>query len=470
MMASPDEKEYTGILPAMNKMSDRMETLADSASLQQVAIGDAVVTLLGTAHVSRLSVAQVGELLAEPGCYDAVAVELCESRYQAIMDPDALSRLDLFAVIREKRAHMVAANLALSAYQQRLADQVGVEPGAEQREAIKQARRLALPVLLIDREIGVTLKRVARRLGFFKRINLFAGLLAGLLSREQVTEDDIEALKQGDVLETAFSEFAASRKDLYEPLISERDSFMAIRLRQEMARHGYRRVLAVVGAGHCRGLAHALTEPLTDPLPESSSEPLPEPLSKQAAGEHSALPDAPAATPERLTERLTERLAERLAQRLAALEEVPAPGLLWRAFPWLVVMVILGLFAYGFTQGPELGWDLVWDWVLINGGLSALGAALAGAHPLTVLGAFCAAPLTSLNPTIGAGMVTGGIELFLRRPRVGDFRSLREDVARWSGWWRNRVARILLVFVFSTLGSALGTYIAGFHLVGQLFG
>lgn len=391
--------------------------------LVQLSVGEARVTLLGTAHISRASVEQVRELLhQEPGCYAAVAVELCDSRYQALTDPDALAQLDLFAVIREKRAHMVAANLALSAYQQRLAEQIGIEPGAEQREAITQARRLDLPVLLIDREIGITLRRAARNLGFFKRINLFAGLLASLLARDKVTEADIEALKQGDVLETAFSEFAENRQDLFQPLISERDAFMAARLREEIDQHGYPQVLAVIGAGHCKGVARELSQQSQPP-----------------------------------------------GELIAALQTVPPAGLITRALPWLVVVIILGLFAYGFTQGQGVGWDVIGDWVLINGGLCALGAALAGAHPLTVLGAFCAAPFTSLNPTIGAGMVTAGIELFLRRPRVGDFRTLRDDAARWSGWWRNRVARILLVFVFSTIGSAFGTYIAGFHLVTRLF-
>ena len=122
----------------------------------------------------------------------------------------------------------------------------------------------------------------------------------------------------------------------------------------------------------------------------------------------------------------------------------------------------------GFYRNADLGWELVLDWVLINGGLAALGALLAAAHPLTVIGAFVAAPLTSLNPTIGAGMVTGAIELFLRKPEVGDFHKLRSDTTHFKGWWKNRVTRVLLVFLFSTLGSAIGTYVAGFRIFDKL--
>ena len=402
--------------------------MAPPEPAQTVLVNGAEVYLLGTAHVSRASVARVQALLTPAADgnpdFDAVAVELCPSRFESLMDPDRLHRMDLFAVIREQRVYVVAASLALAAYQQRLADQFGIEPGAEQRAAIQLAHDRGLAVLLVDRDIGVTLRRAAANLGWWKRLNLFSGLLVGMLSRDEVSEEEIERLKQGDVLETTFAEFAEDRRDLFVPLITERDQYMAARLRQEIAGSGHRRVLAVLGAGHLAGVAAALREaaaPGTDP-----------------------------------------------AGTIAALSHVPPPSLFWRAFPWLLVVLILGVFVYGFTRSPELGWNLVWDWVVINGGLAALGAAIAAAHPLTVLVSFCAAPLTSLNPTIGAGMVAGGAELLLRRPSVGDFAGLREDVTTVRGWWRNRVSHILTVFILASLGSAIGTYVAGFRIVGRL--
>ena len=216
------------------------------------------LTLLGTAHVSQASADKVAELIGGGG-YDAVAVELCRSRYQALTNPDALAQLDLVAVIRKGRAYMVVANLALAAYQQRLADELGIEPGAEQRVAIELARSRNLPLLLIDREVGLTLRRLARGLGLWRRINLFSGLLAAMLSDDRVSPDDVEHLKQGDVLETAFAELATDRRDLYAPLIDERDRYMAARLRQELQQLPPGRVLVVIGAGHLRGVAAYLT-------------------------------------------------------------------------------------------------------------------------------------------------------------------------------------------------------------------
>jgi pheromone shutdown-related protein TraB len=384
-------------------------------------LGAARLTLLGTAHVSRASAEKVRELL-ESGGYDAVAVELCPSRYNAIVDPDALARMDLFSVIRQGRVYMVVASLALAAYQQRLAEQFGIEPGAEQRMAIELARQRHLPVLLVDREIGVTLKRVSGGMRWWSRLTLFSGLIAAMISRDEVDEEDIERLKEGDVLETTFAEFARDRRDLYLPLIDERDRYMAARLRQEIERDGHRRILAVVGAGHLKGVAEHL---------------------QKGAGRDPAT-------------------------ELDELDRVPEPSRWPRRIPWVVVALILSGFLYGFYRSPELGWQVVADWVLINGVLSALGAAVAAAHPLTLVTAFVAAPLTSLNPTVGAGMVTGAVELYLRKPNVGDFGRLRTDTAHLRGWWRNRVSRILLVFLLSTLGSAIGTYVAGFRIFGRL--
>ncbi|WP_456375405.1 TraB/GumN family protein [Thiolapillus sp.] len=399
-----------------------MHESSSQEPIQELSIKDSKITLLGTAHVSRASADKVEELM-ENGEYDAVAVELCPSRYNAMLSPDALAKMNLMEVIRSGKASMVIANLAMGAYQQRLAEQFGIEPGAEQRMAIDKAREHHLPVLLIDREIGTTLKRTASNLSWWKRWTLFTGLLVSLVSRENVDEEEIEKLKEGDMLETTFAEFAHDRGDLYRPLIEERDEYMAARLAQEIEENGHADILAVVGAGHLKGIRKKLRHGIDNP-----------------------------------------------ARSIAELDRLPPPSRWPKLLPWLIVALVFIGFGIGFHRSPELGWQLVWSWVLINGSLSAIGAALAGAHPFTVVTAFVAAPITSLNPTIGAGMVTAAAELWFRKPTVEDFSRLRHDTTHWTGWWKNRVSRTLLVFLFSTLGSAIGTYVAGFRIVGQLSG
>jgi pheromone shutdown-related protein TraB len=385
-----------------------------------VTVGTTEVTLLGTAHVSRQS-AQDVRIAIETGTYDVIAVELCQPRYEGLIGEQDWRELDLLQVIRSGRTGLVAAQLALSAYQKRLADQLGVEPGAEMRAAIDGARVNDLPLWLVDRNVGVTLKRIMRAVPWYHRWTLLTGLVGTFLTRSSVRAEDIESLKEGDVLEHTFTEFAEKSPQLYETLIAERDRYMAARLREQIASARPRRVLVVIGAGHLRGLAAELTRD-NDPS------------------------------------------AER-----AALEVVPPPGRVLRVLPWVVVAVILSGFAIGFTRSPALGLELVTEWVLINGVMTALAAILAGGHPVTVITALFAAPLTSLNPTIGAGMVAAAVQATFSAPHMRDFDTVREEITELKGWWRNRVARILLVFVFCTIGSASATYIAGFRIFDRLF-
>src|SRR5699024_7020817 len=128
---------------------------------------------------------------------------------------------------------MVAANLALGAYQQRLAEQFDIEPGAEMRAAIAACEADDLPLLLIDRNIGVTLRRVYRRIPWWQRFSTLAALFGSLFSSDKIEEEDIEKLKQGDVLEATFVEFAQSSAALHEALIDERDRYMAAGLLQQ---------------------------------------------------------------------------------------------------------------------------------------------------------------------------------------------------------------------------------------------
>jgi pheromone shutdown-related protein TraB len=379
--------------------------------------------VLGTAHVSRSSMEAVDALLASEH-FDAVAVELCDSRAQSMRDPEAFRQLDLFKVIRQGKAGMVAASLVLSTFQKRLADQSGIQPGAEMKAAMDGAEQRGLPLWLIDREVGTTLKRAWRSVGFWQRFGLLGGLLASVFDREDIEQGEIEKLKQGDLLESAFSEFASGSKPLYDSLIGERDAFMAARLREEAARPTMvenRRVLVVIGAGHLKGLCALLREQQGDP-----------------------------------------------ASKVAELAILP-PKARWPK--WLAAALVLLVFAaiaWAFHQNTALGTQALRDWVLFTGGFAALGAVAAGAHPLSILAAFIAAPIKPFRPGIPAGGISAMAEAWVRRPRVADFDTLRDDIVHWSGWWKNRVARTLLNFFLVSVGTIIGEYSAGIHIFKSL--
>jgi pheromone shutdown-related protein TraB len=396
------------------------DTIESEQPLRHVHRDGVEYTIIGTAHVSRASAEAVKEM-AESGDYDAIAVELCQARYDALTAERKWTDLDLYKIIRQGKAGLVMANLALSAYQRRIADQFGIEPGAEMRAATVAAKERDLPLQLIDRDLATTLRRSYANVPWYKRLYLMAGLALGMVSSEEIDEEAIEKLKEGDILESTFTEFAEQSPELFEALIAERDRYMAVRLREENMDSSGRKVLVVIGAGHMEGMASHLESGTVSPQGEREK-----------------------------------------------LDRMP-PRAKWpRLIPWAIMVLVLAGFVLGFSRSPELGWKLVFFWVAINGGLAALGALIARGHPLTILSAVVAAPLTSLNPTIAAGMVTGLVESWLRKPRVSDLENLRFDITSLKGWFRNPATRILLVFFLSNLGSAIGTWVAGFKIIEAL--
>jgi pheromone shutdown-related protein TraB len=378
--------------------------------------------LLGTAHVSRTSVDAVNALIErEP--FDAIAVELCESRARGLRDPEAFAKMDLFQIIRSGKAGMVFASLALSSFQQRIAEQYGIEPGAEMKAAMQAADARNLPLWLVDREIGTTLNHAYRGVPFRDRMGILGGLVASVFSHEDIDEAEIEKLKQGDILESAFGEFARQSRPLYDALIGERDIFMAARLREESASSpDAKRVLVVIGAGHIKGVERELA--------------------------------AQTAPPQSLIEPLAAKL--------------PSPK--WPKYVAIGLMVaIFAAIGYLFYHNATMGWHALRDWVIYTAVLSAIGAAVAGGHPLSVLTAAFMGPLKPVRPPgLSSGVFSGMVEAWLRKPRVADFQALRKDLLHVSGWWRNRVARTLLVFLLTNLGTIAGEYLAAARIFTRL--
>ena len=385
-----------------------------------VQIGTSQVDILGTAHISKVSKDSVTQILSGDD-YDAVAVELCSRRHQIITNPAAVADMDLWQVIKQGKAMAVTAMLALGAYQQRLAEQLDIEAGAEIKEAVLVAQQKDLPVVLIDRDIGITLKRLYRVTRWWKRMTLVSALIYALFNRQTINAAQVEDIKRGDMLESMFSEMEVKHQEVKDVLITERDKYMAAKILEYVHEHHPKRMFVVIGMGHLQGICDLL---------------------------HNAVPDN--------------------ADEIEALTYVPPGSKFFKLLPWVVVGIILTGFIVGFRHSTDMGIGLVYDWILINGSLAGLGALLAGGHPLTVVTAFVAAPITSVNPTIGAGMVTAMAELFLRKPRVLDFEKLRKETTSLKGWRHNNVARVLLIFFMSTLGSAIGTYIGGAHIYRQI--
>ena len=389
--------------------------------IKTIQLNNSEITLIGTAHVSQLSVEMVEEKIAT-GDYDCVAVELCLPRLENITNQAWWKNLDIYQIFKKKKAGLLLINLALTAYQKRLAERIGVEAGKEMVRAVELSHEKDLRLEVIDRNISTTLHRLVTEVSFWQKMKIVGGLVIGVFVGEEISEEQIEDLKRGDMLHAVVSEFGEELPEIKRVLIDERDEYMVGRLAQISASDDApKKILALVGAGHLMGMMASIDSP----------------------------PDA---------------------GHLQELDQKPPPSKTGLYVGWGICILILSMFVVGFKQSPELGGQLVATWILLNGGLSALGTALALGHPVSIFAAFFAAPLTSLNPTIGAGMVVGLVESYMRKPKVGDFETLREDITHYSMWWKNRVARLLLIFFFSSFGSMIGTYAAGASIVTQLFG
>ena len=381
------------------------------ASVQRLELEDREVFLVGTAHVSPQSVRDTNETIEaiEP---DTVCVELCEARYQNLENQESWRKLDIFQVLREGKAALLLSSFLMHSFQRRIAQRFGIEPGAEMRAAIAQARDRGARLELIDRDIQISLKRTWASLGFWQRAKVMTQLTGSVFVGDDLKEEDIEKLRDSANLTDLMSALAEALPSVKGALIDERDAYMAEKLRQSAGT----RTVAVVGAGHLPGITG---------LADSSCD-------------------------------------------LGELEKVPKPPVWPRVVAWLVPILIIALFAYGLFLGDrERTVESVYIWVALNGGLAALGAAIALAHPVTILTAFAAAPLTSLNPLMAAGWVAGLVQALLRKPLVADMENLADSLGSVRGFWSNRLTRILLVVVLCNLGSVLATFVAGAWIVGR---
>ena len=366
--------------------------------------GDRDVFLIGTAHISKKSVEEVRETIevVQP---DTVCVELCETRYQAMNDVDRWRKLDIFQVIRQKKVLFLLSSLALSSYQRRMGEKLGVEPGAELKEAIRCCEAHSAELVLVDRDIQATLKRTWGNLSFWNKVKVLGGLFGGAFSDEELSEETLEQMKEKDQLSEMMNEFARVMPQVKTPLIDERDQYLISAINDAPGD----RVVAVVGAGHVEGMLKHKDEQFDRDK----------------------------------------------------LSEIPPPSRALSWIKWLIVALILGAFAIGVArQSGESIEQMIWDWVLPNSIMAGLLALVAGAKPLSILVATIASPITSLNPMLGAGMVVGLLEAWLRKPTVADAEALPRDVSTLAGVYRNAFSRVLLVAFLTNVGSSLGAYVA----------
>jgi pheromone shutdown-related protein TraB len=377
---------------------------------------------VGTAHISAASVAEVREVIAREQPR-VVAVELDQARYGALTEPDQWKQTRLVDVIRQGKAFLLLAQAFLASYQRRLGEQFGVQPGAEMLAAIEEAKAKDMQLVLADRDIGVTLRRAWGRMGLREKFRItweFMKALTGAAEAMDAPKDgkkgeaplNPDDLLKEDALSLMMDELSAFAPSVSDVLVKERDAYLAGKIRAAAAEAGEGKVVAVIGAGHLKGVQAHLQAPQGIPAAET-------------------------------------------------LETLPQKFPTGKAIAWALMVLVLGAFAWLGWRGMQTGnfaalQDALLQWTLITGGFSAIGAALALAHPVSIAVAFVAAPFATIHPLIATGWFSGLSEAWLRQPTVGDY----EGLSKMRGvrdFWRNRVTRVLLVAALTNLGAMVGT-------------
>lgn len=377
--------------------------------------------LVGTAHVSPESVAEVERVIREENP-DVVAVELDAGRLDALEHKKDWENTPIQKLLKGDKLWLFLAQSLLASYQRRLGDQMGAEPGTEMMAAVRTAREMGKEVLLADREIGTTMKRAYRLMRFGEKLRLVWELFKSFFAGDEEEEVDLQQLMQEDTITQMMNELGEMAPSIKTVVIDERDTYLATLVR-EPADQG-KKVVAIVGAGHLTGIKRRLKEPPADLAPLKVIPPKRFPLSKLLG--------------------------------------------------WVLPLVIIGVFGYFGWEGYKEGnfqkvIDAALYWIVITGGFSAIGAALARGHILSILTAFVAAPITTLHPLLAAGWFAGLTEASVKTPVVKDFQGL-SSLKTTDDFFGNRVIRVLMVAALANVGAMVGFFVGGTELMRRFFG
>jgi pheromone shutdown-related protein TraB len=379
-----------------------------SENVHFIELDEKELILVGTAHVSSKSVDEVKQVI-ERERPDTVCIELCEGRYRNLTDNERWKNSNIIQIIKDGKAMLLLVNLILSSYQKRLAEQFNIKPGQEMMQGIASAKEVGSELCLADRDLQTTMMRLWRRFGWWGKLKLFFQLLLSMFMDEEMSEEELEKMKSSDMLTAALEDLSVSFPDIKSILIDERDQYLAQKIKEASGN----KVVAVLGAGHIPGVKQELF----------------------------------------------------LEHDLEALSQVPPPSPLSKVLGWGIPILILLLIASTFSVDRGAGIDQVAAWIIWNGSLAAIGALLAFAHPLSILTAMVASPITSLNPLLAAGWFAGLTEAIIRKPLVQDFENIAQDINSIKGFWNNKVTHILLVVALANIGSSLGAMLGGLEVI-----
>lgn len=378
--------------------------------MQTIHYKDKTIHIISTAHVSKESIVEVKEAIdtIKP---DVVCIELDRNRADALMNPSTKD-IDIKEIIKKKKVVSFLSNLILSNFQKQIADDLDTKVGAEMVQAIESANENGIAIRYIDRDIQITMNRIWNKFNLWKKLNLGVSLFATLLDDTEVSEEDIEKLKESDMLMATIEDLEGEFPEISEVILHERNYYMA----EKIKNIPYSTMVVVIGAAHTKGMIAAFDE--THDLKE------------------------------------LETVVEKKKNNWIGFI---LPGTL------LLLITLLTL------KSPQMAFQELLAWIITSSSLAALGALLSGAHIVTILVSFLTAFIGILSPVLAVGIFAGLTEAYFRPPFAKEFESLSSDMKSIKGWYKNRVLRIILIFFMTSILSSIGSFVAGKNIIQSLF-
>jgi pheromone shutdown-related protein TraB len=399
-----------------NPLSGKRDTTGNTGSMEdnvvRLAYQDKEIILIGTAHVSQESAELVRRVIDEEKP-DSICVELDEGRYQNLQNPKSWEHTDLIQVIKTKKTGFLLANIVLGSFQKKIARQLGTVVGQEMLQGIKSAKETGAELVLADRNIQTTFLRIWRKLGLWEKTKLFFSLLFSFGEEIELSSKDVNDLLKDETLESVISEMRKKFPVIGEILISERDQYLAYKIKEAPGK----KVVAILGGAHVPGVKEEIFK----------------------------------------------------RQDIGRITEVSRGSPVFKIIGWGIPAIIIGLFIYGFAINIQTGLQQLSVWVLWNSALAALFTALVLGHPLSILTALVVAPFTSMNPFLACGWFAGLVEATIRKPTVQDINNISQDIFSFKRFFRNRFLKVLAVVIMANIGSSIGTFIAGTNIIKNLF-
>lgn len=209
------------------------------------------INIIGSSHIAKESVDKVKKEI-ESFSPDIVALELDSRRAHALLHKDEnKQKKDYRQMIKSVGFKGFLFAIVGSYVQKKLGDLVGVEPGAEMKNALLVAKSKGIKVAYIDQDVEVTLRKFSKAITWKEKWQFVKDIFeVSFNPKKRKLKFDIRTVPEEKVIEEMIMEVEKKYPNIHRVLVEERNVIMAKKLFLLSKNHPEFKILAVVGAGH----------------------------------------------------------------------------------------------------------------------------------------------------------------------------------------------------------------------------